>query len=81
VGDTIKVDGKGRITLPSNVRKIVRGNVFKVEVAGKDRIILSVLEDRRKFVEKVRNIKLTGDKKRANVDAAWVKDFYGGTKD
>ncbi|KPV64802.1 MAG: hypothetical protein AOA65_0769 [Candidatus Bathyarchaeota archaeon BA1] len=74
------MDSKGRITLPIGVRKIVGRSVFKVELAGKDTIILRVFEDRRELVEKVRDIKLVGDKERAHIDAATVKDYYGGVK-
>lgn len=80
VGETVKIDSKGRITLPISVRKIVGKGVFKVELADKNTIILRVLEDRHELVERVRDIKLMGDKERAHVDAATVKDYYGGVK-
>lgn len=80
MGETVKVDSKGRITLPTSVRKIVGKSAFRVELASKDTVILRVLEDRRELVEKVRGIKLVGDEERAHVDAATAKDYYGGVK-
>jgi len=38
-------------------------------------------EDRRRFTKRVASIRLTGDRDRAGVDAATVKDRYGGVKD
>lgn len=80
VGETVEMDDKGRITLPVGVRRIVGKSVFKVELADKETIILKVLENKSKLVEKVKDIRLTGDKKRIYVDAAAVKDYYGGGK-
>jgi len=57
VGETVKMDDKGRVT-----------------------IVLKVLENRNKLVDKVKALKLAGDKGRAHTDAATVKDFYGGLK-
>ena len=80
MGKTVEMDDKGRITIPANIRKAVGKSAFKVEFIGKDTIVLKVLEDRREFAEKIRNIKLVGDRERARVDATTVKDYYGGVK-
>jgi DNA-binding transcriptional regulator/RsmH inhibitor MraZ len=80
VGDTVEMDDKGRITLPVGVRRIVGKSVFKVELADKETIILRVLENKSRLVEKVKDIRLTGDKKRIYVDASAAKDYYGGVK-
>lgn len=80
MGETVKIDSKGRITLPASIRKVIGKSAFKVELAGRDTIILRVLENRNELVEKVKKIKLTGDRERAHVDVATVKDYYGGVK-
>jgi len=80
VGEIVEADAKGRITIPAEIRRIVGKKAFKVEVAGKDTIILRVVEDRRELVKKIADIRLMGDKEKAVVDAAAIKDFYGGIK-
>jgi len=80
VGETAKLDDKGRITLPAEVRKVIGKKAFRVEIAGKDTILLKALEDRHELVKKVVSIKLTGNREKVFVDAATVKDFYGGVK-
>lgn len=80
MGEIVEADAKGRITIPAEIRRIVGKKAFKVEVAGKDTIILRVVEDRRELVKKIASIRLVGDKEKAVVDAAAIKDFYGGIK-
>lgn len=46
----------------------------------KKRSFLGFLKNKSKLVEKVKDIRLTGDKKRIYIDAAAVKDYYGGGK-
>ncbi len=80
VGETVEMDDKGRITIPANIRRIVGRRVFRVELLDKDTIVLRAVEDRRDLVEKILGIRLVGDRERVFVDAATVKDFYGGVK-
>jgi DNA-binding transcriptional regulator/RsmH inhibitor MraZ len=80
VGETVEMDSKGRVTIPTSIRKVVAKSTFRVELMGKDAIVLRASEGRRDLVEKVKGIKLTGDRERACVDAATVRDYYGGTK-
>lgn len=80
MGQIVEMDSKGRITIPANIRKIVGKKVFRIELANKDTIILRAIEDKRDLVEKISSIKLVGDKERVSVDAATVKDLYGGFK-
>jgi len=46
VGETVKMDDKGRVTLPVGIRKVVGNRAFRVELADKDTIVLRVLENR-----------------------------------
>ena len=74
------MDERGRITIPANIRKIVGKNKFRVELVDKDTIILRAVEDRYEIVKRIASIRLTGDRERAFVDVATIKDFYGGVK-
>lgn len=80
VGETATLDDKGRITIPAEIRRVVGKRAFKVELAGKDTIVLRAFEDKRSLVKKVVDIKLAGDKQRALVDAATIKESHGGIK-
>lgn len=80
MGEIVEVDDKGRITIPVEIRRVVGKRIFKVELTGKGTIILRALEDERLLVKKVAEIKLAGDREKAFVDAATVKDFHGGVK-
>lgn len=80
VGEIVKIDDKGRITIPNNIRKTIGKNIFRIELIGKDTIILKVFEDKNELIEKIKAIKLMGDKEKAITDAAIVKDKFGGIK-
>lgn len=80
MGEIVNVDEKGRIIIPAEIRKVISKRAFRVEIAGKDTIILKAVEDRRELVKRVASLKLAGDKEKSSIDAAAVKDFYGGIK-
>jgi len=80
VGEVVRVDEKGRITIPAEIREVIGKRAFKVELADKDTIILRAFEDRGMLVKKIADIRLVGDKERASIDAATVKDSHGGIK-
>ena len=81
MGETVNLDEKGRIIIPAEVRRVVNKKAFKVEVVDKNTIILKAVEDRSDLVKRVAKIRLEGDKERVNVDAASVKDLFGGKSD
>ena len=81
VGETVELDERGRITIPAHIRRRVGAKSFLVELVDGDTILLKALRDRRKLVERVKSIKLSGDAERAFVDAASVKHVFGGVKD
>jgi len=81
VGERIEMDGKGRVTIPASMRRVIGRSAFTAEFSGKDAIVLRAAEDRRELVKRVASIRLTGERDRAGVDAATVKDRYGGVKD
>ena len=81
MGETVNLDEKGRIIIPAEVRRVVNKKAFKVEVVDKNTIILKAIENRSDLVKRVAKIRLKGDKERVNVDAASVKDLFGGKSD
>lgn len=80
VGQTVNVDEKGRIIIPAEIRKIIGKRTFNVEIADKDTIILKAVGDRRDLAKKIESLRLTGEKEKASVDFAAVKDLYGGKR-
>jgi bifunctional DNA-binding transcriptional regulator/antitoxin component of YhaV-PrlF toxin-antitoxin module len=80
VGEIVKMDEKGRIIIPASIRRAIGKNTFRVELMGKDTILIKAFEGGRELMERVRDIRLMGDKKRACIDAAMVRDRYGGVK-
>ncbi len=80
VGETVNVDDRGRILIPAEIRRKISNRAFSVEMADKDTIILRAVKDLGDLADRVKSINLTGDTDRANVDAAAVKDQYGGKR-
>jgi bifunctional DNA-binding transcriptional regulator/antitoxin component of YhaV-PrlF toxin-antitoxin module len=80
VGETVNVDERGRILIPAEIRRKIGNRAFSVEMADKDTIILRAVKDRGALADRVKSISLAGDADRANVDAAAVKDQYGGRR-
>ena len=80
MGEVVEMDSRGRVTIPAGIRKVIRRSRFRVELVDESTILLKAIEDRRELVERIASIKLTGDKRRASIDAATVKDAYGGVK-
>jgi len=78
VGETVSIDERGRITIPSEIRKTIGKKEFKIELLDKDTIILKAVETRDDQIKKIMNIKLTGDPEKALTDFSTVKDRYSG---
>ena len=79
VGVPVKVDDRGRILPPAEIRRKIGRRIFS-EMADKDTIILRAVKNRSDLADRVKSINLTGDADRANVDTAAVKDRYGGIR-
>ncbi|MCS7105104.1 MAG: hypothetical protein NZ954_06005 [Thermofilaceae archaeon] len=82
MGDSsiVRMDDRGRITLPAEVRKFIGGKVFKIEVTGRDEIVLRVVRGKEEVIENIEKIRLKGDATRRTVDASLVKHRVGGVK-
>lgn len=74
------MDDRGRILIPVEIRRKIGSRAFSVEVVDMDTIILRAVKDRDGLAERVKSLSLTGDADRVNVDAAAVKDLYGGKR-
>jgi len=80
MGETVKVDDRGRILIPAEIRRKIGNKVFSVEMTDKDTIVLRAVKDRGALADRIKSISLVGDPDRAYVDAAAVKDRYGGIR-
>jgi len=78
VGDKSSIDERGRITIPSDIRKTIGKKKFKITLQDKDTIILKVIENKSDIIEKIQNIQLTGDPRQADTDFSSIKDRYSG---
>jgi bifunctional DNA-binding transcriptional regulator/antitoxin component of YhaV-PrlF toxin-antitoxin module len=81
VGETVKIDERGRVMIPAEIRRIVKNKSFKVESLDKDTIILRAVIERGEITKRIQSLRLSGDDERRRVDAAEVKDYTGGMKD
>jgi len=80
MGETVEMDERGRITLPARIREALAAKRFRVDEVDRGTITLTALRDLDRAKE-IRRIRLEGDKARSHVDAASVKDHFGGVKD
>jgi len=70
------MDERGRITIPSDIRKTIGKKNFKVELQDRDTIILKVINTQNDIIEKIKEIKLKGDPERKDTDFSTIKDHY-----
>lgn len=80
MGETVNLDERGRILIPAEIRRKIGNRVFSVEMADKDTIVLRAVKDKGALADRIKSIRLVGDPDRATVDAATVKDRYGGIR-
>jgi bifunctional DNA-binding transcriptional regulator/antitoxin component of YhaV-PrlF toxin-antitoxin module len=80
VGEITSMDERGRITIPSDIRKTIGKKNFKVELQDKDTIILKAINTQKDLIEKIQEIRLKGDPERRDTDFSTVKDRYGGKR-
>ena len=80
MGEIVEMDKRGRITIPAYIRKIIGKDKFRIELINKNTIVLKAVKDKYRLIKTIEGIKLKGDEKRVKIDAATVKDAYGGVK-
>ena len=78
VGEKASIDERGRITIPSDIRKTIGKKKFEITLLDKDTIILKAIENHADIINRIQNITLTGDPERAGTDFSTVKDRYSG---
>jgi len=78
MGETASIDERGRITIPSDIRKTIGKKEFKIQLLDKSTIILKAVETQDDHIKRIEKIKLTGDPEKAQIDFSTVKDRYGG---
>jgi bifunctional DNA-binding transcriptional regulator/antitoxin component of YhaV-PrlF toxin-antitoxin module len=78
MGEKASIDERGRITIPSDIRKTLGKKKFKITLQDKDTIILKVIKNQTDIIEKIMNIQLTGDPEQTDTDFSSVKDRYSG---
>ena len=81
MGETVRIDERGRVMIPAEIRRVVKNKFFKVEILDKDTIVLRAVIERGEVTKRIQALRLSGDEERRGVDAAEVKDYVGGMKD
>ncbi len=81
VGEIVEMDDRGRITIPAEIRRRIGGEAFIIKLVDRDTILLRAVSRGEELIKRFEAIKLSGDEKRRNYDAAYVKDLYGGMRD
>jgi bifunctional DNA-binding transcriptional regulator/antitoxin component of YhaV-PrlF toxin-antitoxin module len=78
MGETASIDERGRITIPSEIRKTIGKKDFKIKLIDKDTIILEAVNNKENIIKQIRKIRLSGDPELVRIDFSTVKDRYGG---
>lgn len=81
MGEVVEVDERGRLTIPSELRQVLRGPRVRVERGDDNTILIRPEFDSEAVLKDIRAIRLRGERRRARYDAASVKDRYGSVKD
>ena len=81
MGKVVELDDRGRLTIPSDLRRMLRGPRVRVERGDDDTILIRPEVDPEALLRSIKAIRLRGERGRAKYDASSVKDRYGGIKD
>lgn len=81
MGEVVELDERGRLTIPSELRQMLRGPRVRVERGDDNTIVVRPEFDSEAVLKNIRAIKLRGERRRAKYDASSAKDRYGGVKD
>ena len=81
VGKTVKIDKKWRILIPKEIRKYFKiGDEVMITLDKDGKVVIKKTKDWKRKIEEIKSIKLKGDKSKIRLDAAKVKDEFGGKK-
>jgi len=81
MGEVVELDERGRLTIPSELRRMLRGQKVRVERGDDDTLVIRPEFDSDATLKSIRDIRLRGEKSRAKYDASSVKDKFGGVRD
>lgn len=79
MGETTSIDERGRITIPSEIRRNISKTKFNIQLVDKNTIILKAITNN-DTLQKIKQIKLQGDPQTHETDFSTVKDKYGAIK-
>lgn len=77
----MELDERGRLTLPFELRQMLRGPKVSVERGDGNTILIRSESDGETVLKNIRAIRLRGERRRAKYDVSSVKDRFGGVKD
>jgi DNA-binding transcriptional regulator/RsmH inhibitor MraZ len=81
MGDVVELDERGRLTIPSDLRQMLRGPRVRIERGDDNSLVIRPELDSERVLKGIRDIRLRGERNKAKYDASAVKDKYGGVKD
>jgi len=81
MGEVVELDERGRLTIPSELRQMLRGRRVRVERGDENTLVIRPEFDSEALLKNIRNIRLRGERNRAKYDASYMKDKFGGVKD
>ena len=81
MGEVVELDDRGRVTIPSELRKTLPGTRVRVERGDDNTILIRPELSSEAVLKAIKAVKLRGESRRAKYDASSVKDRYGGLKD
>lgn len=81
MGEVVELDERGRLTIPAELRQMLRGPRVRVERGDDNTIVVRPEFESEAVLKNIRAIKLRGERRRARYDASYAKDRYGGVKD
>ena len=80
VGIVVEVDDRGRITIPAEIRRLLKARKFLVSLRGEVIELKPIHDERLEALKMFNEIKLVGDPRFVNIDAAKAKHRIGGKK-
>ena len=80
MGTIVEMDERGRVTIPSDIRRALKTRRLAVSLKGNIIELRPVYDERLEALEKFNQIKLQGDPRLAELDAAEAKHRVGGRK-
>jgi len=80
MGIIVEVDSRGRITIPAEVRRMLKARRYLVTLKGGAIELKPVYDEKLEALKALDEIKLIGDPNLASLDAAKIKHRVGGRK-